>query len=329
MINTPTRGLGDKSLDKVVEIASREGITMLEALVRAVDTKLLSKKAASAAEGFLRLYGQLVELSKGSLVELLQHLLAATNYLEYLAKKKAAEPDESVDENVNELLADARQIDETSEPGKSLETLLEQVSLQSDTDGLDTAADRVTLMTLHSAKGLEFPHVFIIAVEQDLLPHARSMSDPQQLEEERRLFFVGITRAKDRLQLSTAARRGFQNRTSVPSPFLMEIPRLELEITDYGDESYGRDDFDRDFDDDHGAYRIDDSEFLSESRPTYTRSKSQLAKSIRTVRVWLRSPTRRESKSISFQSESACTIHAMVRDRSFRSRATVPNAAPW
>ena len=263
VINVPTRGLGDKSLQAVSEIANREGISQIEALMRAVDAKLLSKKAGAGAEQFLKLFGQMIELSKGTLVDLISHLLTATKYLEHLAKKKSAEPDESVDENVTELLADARQIDETAEEGKSLETMLEQVSLQADADKLDSTADQVTLMTLHSAKGLEFPSVFLIAVEQDILPHIRSMQDPQQLEEERRLLFVGITRAKDRLQLSTANRRGFQNRTSVPSPFLMEIPRLELEVVDLTERSYGYDDDDEAFSD------ANDSDSFFESHRPY------------------------------------------------------------
>jgi len=116
---------------------------------------------------------------------------------------------------------------------------LEQVSLLADSDQLENDPDRVTLMTLHASKGLEFPSVFIIAVEHDILPHARSKDDPAQLEEERRLLFVGMTRAEDRLQLSTARRRGFQNRSSVPSQFLFEIPRLEMEVVDMSESTSG------------------------------------------------------------------------------------------
>jgi DNA helicase-2/ATP-dependent DNA helicase PcrA len=111
--------------------------------------------------------------------------------------------------------------------------------LLSDVDGIVDADSKVTLMTLHSAKGLEFDHVFIIAVEQEVLPHIRSLYDPSQLEEERRLFFVGITRARNRLQLSTARTRGFNNsKMSSPSSFLFELPRAEMEIVDKSD-SYG------------------------------------------------------------------------------------------
>lgn len=256
VINTPTRGLGDKTIDKIAEIASMRGISMIEALVHAVDTGALSKKALSGAKEFLLLYSQLVELSSGSLVDLLKHLVDSTGYVEYLARKKAAEPDESVDENIHELLADAQQIDRQYEAGLlevmddvedtssileggPLQIYLEQVSLLSDADQMENDPDRVTLMTLHAAKGLEFPNVFIIAVEQDILPHIRSMDDPDQMEEERRLLFVGITRARDRLQLSTACRRGFKNYSSVPSSFLLELPRLEMEMVDLTERNYG------------------------------------------------------------------------------------------
>jgi len=242
IINTPTRGLGDKTLLKVAEIAARDKSCMLRALVTAVDEKVFSKKASEGANQFLRLYGQMVELSRGSVVDLLNHLTQETRYLEYLAKKKGPGEEDSVDSNVLELLADARQVDIEHGDDNPLMAFLEQVSLLSDADQLENDPDRVTLMTLHASKGLEFPSVFIIAVEHDLLPHVRSRNDPAQLEEERRLLFVGITRAEDRLQLSTARRRGFQNRTSVPSQFLLEIPRLEMEVVDMSEAVFGVDD---------------------------------------------------------------------------------------
>ncbi len=261
IINTPTRGLGDKTLSKVAEIASRDRICMLSALVKAVDANVFSKKAADGANQFLKLYGQLVELSRGSIVDILNHLIESTKYLDHLAKKKADDDEDDVDSNILELLADAKQVDLEFGDDNPLQIFLEQVSLLADSDQLENDPDRVTLMTLHASKGLEFPSVFIIAVEHDILPHARSKEDPAQLEEERRLLFVGMTRAEDRLQLSTARRRGFQNRTSVPSQFLFEIPRLELEVVDmsestfeahggFGDSDFGDSDFsDTDFGD--------------------------------------------------------------------------------
>jgi DNA helicase-2/ATP-dependent DNA helicase PcrA len=233
VVNLPPRGLGDKSLRQVTELARSRDIPMLVALRAAIDHGLLSKKAQSGAREFLSIYEKLVHLSGESIVAMLTHLLEATNYIEYLAGKKSEAPDESVKENVGELLSDAQDKDALLGQGGGLQQFLEEISLASDTDNI-TDENRVTLMTLHSAKGLEFDHVYLAAVEQDVLPHVRSKDDPAQLEEERRLFFVGITRAKRNLQLSTAASRGFSNsRMSCPSQFLMELPRAEMSMVDH------------------------------------------------------------------------------------------------
>jgi DNA helicase-2/ATP-dependent DNA helicase PcrA len=136
--------------------------------------------------------------------------------------------------NIEELLTAAREFDVKHPEANSLEQFLEETSLVSDTDAWETETDRVTLMTLHAAKGLEFPVVFIVACEQGLLPHERSMHDDEKLEEERRLLFVGITRAKDDLQLSYAQYRAFRGQAcpTVPSSFLMELPRHEMHLSD-------------------------------------------------------------------------------------------------
>jgi DNA helicase-2/ATP-dependent DNA helicase PcrA len=134
--------------------------------------------------------------------------------------------------NIEELLNAARDFDEQHPEENRLEAFLEQTALVNDTDDWEEASDRVSLMTLHAAKGLEFSVVFITAVEQGLLPHERSKETEDQLEEERRLLFVGITRAKEDLQLSLATNRfvrgGFW--PTVPSCFLMELPREEMQI---------------------------------------------------------------------------------------------------
>jgi DNA helicase-2/ATP-dependent DNA helicase PcrA len=206
---------------------------MLVALRAAIDHGMLSKKAQSGAREFLNIYEKLVQLSGESIVAMLNHLLEATNYIEYIAGKKSEAPDESVKENVGELLSDAQDKDALLGEGGGLQQFLEEISLASDTDNI-TDENRVTLMTLHSAKGLEFDNVFIVAVEQDVLPHARSKGDLAQLEEERRLFFVGITRARRNLQISNASTRGFgSSRLGCPSQFLIELPRGEMTLVDY------------------------------------------------------------------------------------------------
>lgn len=241
IINVPPRGLGEKTLGQVTELARNREIPMLVALRAAIDRGMLSRKAQTGAKQFLDLYDKLVTQSSDSIVAMLQTLLEETKYIEYLAGKKSEAPDESIEGNVQELISDAAEVDLINEEGSALQQFLEQVSLSSDTDSL-TSDDRVTLMTLHSAKGLEFAHVYIIAIEQDILPHARSRHHNDQLEEERRLFFVGITRAKETLHLSNAMTRGFgNNQMAAPSPFLMELPRAEMSLAD-GSDSYASDD---------------------------------------------------------------------------------------
>lgn len=233
VVNLPPRGLGDKALQQVTQLARSRDISMLVALRAAIDHGMLSKKAQAGAREFLNIYEKLVQLSGESIVAMLTHLLEATNYIEYLSGKKSEAPDESVNENVGELLSDAQDKDALLGEGGGLQQFLEEISLASDTDNI-TDENRVTLMTLHSAKGLEFDNVYVVAVEQDVLPHMRSKSDPAQLEEERRLFFVGITRAKRNLQISNASSRGFGNsRMGCPSQFLMELPRGEMTMLDY------------------------------------------------------------------------------------------------
>ena len=134
------------------------------------------------------------------------------------------------------MLTDARQFDENAteeglDESTLLESYLERTWLVNETDGWEDDTNKVTLMTLHAAKGLEFPVVFLIAVEDGILPHERSSQDPEQLEEERRLAFVGITRAEQELQLSHVLKRDFrgQRRIAIPSSFLMEAPREEMD----------------------------------------------------------------------------------------------------
>ena len=136
--------------------------------------------------------------------------------------------------NIEELLTDARQFDEQHVGEGYLEAFLEQACLVNDVDDWDVDTDKVTLMTLHAAKGLEFPVVFIIAMEDGLLPHERSRNEPAQLEEERRLLFVGVTRACEELCLSRAVYREFrgQRRRAIPSSFLMELPLEEMELAE-------------------------------------------------------------------------------------------------
>ncbi len=259
-INTPARGIGKQTIDKLRGQASSSGLTMLEAARQAIAGKLLAKRALSAVASFLKIYDQLCSLTHGPLLDLLQLTIELTGYQEHMLKQqRGQESNADVLENLDELLAEARELDLLADDDKpALETFLEVSALQADTDKLNSDQNLVTLMTLHAAKGLEFRCVFLIAVEENILPHIRSKDDPMSLEEERRLLFVGITRAKDQLQLSYAKSRGFSGQGSgVPSSFLIELPRSELLIDDRTDNFGSFDEVDRGFDDYHDSAQLD------------------------------------------------------------------------
>lgn len=194
---------------------------------------------------------------------ILGHVLTESGYRDALAQSDDAEDEERL-ANIEELLTSAREFDRETPEGNYLEAFLEQISLVSDTDDWEEETDKVTLMTLHAAKGLEFPVVFIVAAEEGLMPHERSREDPAQLEEERRLLFVGITRGEEELEISLSQRREFRGslRYSVPSQFLMELPREEMDVVEpglsQGRRFGGRGDFADEFSQ-HAAEQYDES----------------------------------------------------------------------
>ncbi len=163
--------------------------------------------------------------------EIIGHVLADSGYHDFL-KESEDEDDQERLANIEELLTAAREFDETHPATGALEAFLEQAALVNDIDAWEVEDDRVTLMTVHAAKGLEFPVVFMIALEEGIFPHERSRNEEEQLEEERRLLFVAITRAREELHLSRACYRHYrgQFRPTVPSAFLMELPQEELDF---------------------------------------------------------------------------------------------------
>jgi len=182
------------------------------------------KRTAAALLAFLTLLNELIAAAPGQrLSELLESLLARIDYRRFLLDSAGGTTEgEERWENVQELRAVATQYDELA-PTEALERLLEDVALIMDVDTYDEKADAVTLITLHAAKGLEFPVVFIVGTEEGLLPHMRSYDDPNQMEEERRLCYVGMTRAQRRLYLVRAFRRSLGGHNP-PSRFLSDIP---------------------------------------------------------------------------------------------------------
>lgn len=230
VVNTPTRGIGKTSLKRLAAEADARRIPLLDLARHADRVEGLGKKPAGALIGFAALVDRLARLTLKPIEELMGHVLSESGYQEHLKQSDAAEDEERL-ANVEELLTVARDFDEKTPGEGRLEEFLEEICLVNDTDFLDGEDDRVTLMTLHASKGLEFPVVFLTAVEHGLLPHERSREHPDELEEERRLMFVGMTRAQEELNISLARYREFrgQRRLTVPSQFLMELPVAEFE----------------------------------------------------------------------------------------------------
>lgn len=215
VINVPPRGVGPRTVERIEALARERGLSLWDALKEAVEDGKLR-----LPQGLKEFVGTIEELhrSRGSLSpeEILNEIMGRFRYIEYLQGLERG--DERI-ENVGEFVGALR------ERGESLEEVLEGLSLMADVDELKEG-ERVVLMTLHSAKGLEFPVVFIVGMEEGLLPHYKRLESPLELEEERRLFYVGMTRAKEELHLSFALRRGLFGRTvdRTPSRFLDELP---------------------------------------------------------------------------------------------------------
>jgi len=232
-VNNPPRGIGRKTVERITEYAYRHGLPMLEATRAAGQIDGLPKGAAVKVAAYVEIVDRIAAVAPGNLEEIIGTVLETSGYRTSLAGSDD-EQDQNRLANIEELLTDARQFDEQNPGGGRLEEYLERSWLVNETDDWDTQTDKATLMTLHAAKGLEFPVVFIIAVEDGVLPHERVGQHPDELEEERRLAFVGITRAKEELQLSYAVTRDYRGvrRRTIPSSFLMEMPREEMEVID-------------------------------------------------------------------------------------------------
>ncbi len=218
VLNEPKRGVGDTSVGKLDAWATGHGLSFLDALRRADDAGV-SGKAARGIEAFLTLLDDVGDVATSGPGPLLQALLEGSGYLGALEAERTIESEGRL-ENLAELVGAAHEIE-------SVDEFLESISLVSDVDSLDdTDQSSVVLMTLHSAKGLEFPVVFMIGLEDGVFPHLRSLTEPDQLEEERRLAYVGITRARQRLYLTHAWSRTLFGGTQYnpPSRFLDEIP---------------------------------------------------------------------------------------------------------
>ena len=233
ILNVPKRGIGDRAAACISALAERERVPFVAALGRPQDAPGIATRSVAAITAFTSLLEALRTVHEGGsgVGGLLEAVVEQTGYLADLRSSQDPQ-DETRVENLAELVAVGREFDE-SEPQGSLEDFLERVSLVADADEIPDGSDAeaadngvVTLMTLHTAKGLEFPVVFLTGMEDGTFPHLRALGDPKELEEERRLAYVGITRARERLHLSRAiVRSGWGSPQYHPaSRFLDEIP---------------------------------------------------------------------------------------------------------
>jgi DNA helicase-2/ATP-dependent DNA helicase PcrA len=239
-VNVPARGIGKTTLEKVSGFASGNGLSLWEACREMVKENLLPARQARTIQEFQALIERCaLKLPGSSVPDMVSDLLQETGYLEELQRDATPEALSRL-ENLRELISAAQDFVERSED-KSLEAFLDMVALLTDVDeGMKDARGRVTLMTLHMAKGLEFPVVFITGMEEGVFPHGRAYIDPEELEEERRLCYVGVTRAKKRLFLSAALQRRLYGGESfnLPSRFLEEISPERLQRLDTSTPSY-------------------------------------------------------------------------------------------
>ncbi len=225
VINEPKRGIGKTSIEKIQAIAQENNISMYETIKNA---EKYFPKIVGNVQQFISTIEEL-KAQEISVSELIKEVLNKTGYMQSLKDEKTIEAETRID-NIEEFLTVAIEFEKES-ADKSLNEFLNSISLSSDTDNIEEQDDQVTLMTLHSAKGLEYPCVFLVGLEEGIFPSQRSTETPKEIEEERRLFYVGITRAKQYLYLSLAKKRTIFGSTSYnqPSRFLKEIPEDALD----------------------------------------------------------------------------------------------------
>ncbi len=264
IINTPTRGIGDESIRKMQVWGIANGLTLWDTLARAHEVDGLSTRAVRSTQAFYQVMDSLAakanqpppasdaaddpfqfttDAAPITLQSLMQEIVDRSGLKTSL--EKSTDPDKPELANVKELINSAAEYDR-EHPGGRLEDYLAQISLMSDVDKVRDGGGAITLMTLHAAKGLEFPVVAMIGMEEGLLPHSRARNDPNQLEEERRLCFVGITRAQQKILFTRAFARTLMGRRerTVASPFLSEMPSEYIATIDRTGMAFDMDDID-------------------------------------------------------------------------------------
>lgn len=233
VINTPKRGIGAKTIEKLRDLADERGEKLFNTMLDINEIGGFSKRVTAGINSFLDVVTKyIVNKDEFKVTEIIENVLKETGYLEELKNENTVESETRI-ENLGEFMSVAMEFENSSETN-TLEEFLGNISLSSDLDNLEDDDNTVTLMTLHSAKGLEFPVVFMVGMEDGVFPGSRSMTDDEELEEERRLCYVGITRAKEELYLTHASMRTLYGRTNVnpASRFLNDIPQELLDIDD-------------------------------------------------------------------------------------------------
>lgn len=229
IINTPSRGIGERTVEELRALAKKEKCSLWESSIRLVREKLLSARALNSLESFLQLIYQIKQSNKGlPLDEILDNVIKRSGLIEHYKKEKGERGLARI-ENLEELVTAAGEFampEDEEEALDPLQSFLAHAALEAGDTQANAYSDCVHLMTLHSAKGLEFPNVFLVGMEEGLFPHQRSSEDLVQLEEERRLCYVGITRAKQSLTMTYAQHRRLHGSDYYPQPsrFLRELP---------------------------------------------------------------------------------------------------------
>lgn len=227
IVNVPTRGLGATSVEKFLDWQTQTSMTLIEAMNSVELCTGLTPRAKTALHALGEALSKLqAEMATTNLADMIELIIKRFNYLDFLDDGTPQAEDRQA--NVRELVSDARERSDLDVAG-----YLEEISLISDLDTANLTQDAITLMTLHAAKGLEFPVVFMIGLEETIFPHTRALYDPEQMEEERRLCYVGMTRAREELYLSSASSRMIFGTTqhNPPSRFLSEIEVSEIAPT--------------------------------------------------------------------------------------------------
>lgn len=237
IINVPTRKIGAKTIESIQNYSGVNNISFWGALKQAKDIELKGTKSQDI-EKFVKQIEKLMVIAKEqSASGVIRHVIENIGYKDFLKNDDSVEAEARL-QNVMELISVASKYDKL-EPGVSLDIFLEEVSLIANIDNLSEKDNSVTLMTLHSVKGLEFPYVFITGLEEGIFPHSRSMFEPEEFEEERRLMYVGMTRAKEALYLIFAKERMLygESQANAPSQFLYDIP---AELVESNNDEFGK-----------------------------------------------------------------------------------------